>query len=799
MASGSFSLGTSGRMEGQCIWSSSSNGSVANSSNVNVIIQVRRTNSYTTTGTWSAYADINGQYGNTEEIHASVNDSWVTLRTISGTIAHNNDGTKTIYVGGAIDGPSGTSLAGEHVEAYQNVNLDTIPRYTSITEFGVSKDTSMTENQLKFNFTADDTISKVEYSTNNGSTWTTYSNDINAKSKTFIVSGLTAGTTYNCKVRVTRRDNGLQTTSTAISHATYSYPYIISVTKTTLTIGDSQSLSIYNPLKRTITIKMNKTNTSGTELYNSTTNVSSFAFIPNEDVLYNSIPNSKNADCVYSVTYNGNTSVKSGCKYQVNENTNKPTFRTFEYKDTATSALIQAINNNQVLVQNASNVNLVISSVNKMVAKNSATGGQYNVTFGNLTKQVPYSNNDIDSNLGIITSSGSVRFNVVAQDSRQLLTPAYLDLSIIPYSAPTLQISLARKNNFENETYINASGNYSQVLVSNVAKNSIQSVQYRYKESTAQSYGSWTSLTLSSNTGGSYRVNQATISLDNTKAYDFEIKVTDKQTSTITTGRINVGEPTMFLSVDGTLEVTKFKGNVETGSLLATSANLAPIIVRRTGNPYASAIRFENSNGMLGGIGFTGDANGRLQRWNKDFNTSYEVIDRSVVKAAVSAKSHTDYNNNQTFIPTMNFLTYWNGAYNSSGNSNLTYAHQGTIQCKPTNLYNSATGTTGTITLSQTCANFTYLEIQAKHSSGNAGYYTTRVYSPNNKIVDISDNTTDVDNWIVLHSALVKFSGTSMTRVRSAGLAMNITNQDLWNGGYSTAHEIVIYRIDGYK
>lgn len=31
------------------------------------------------------------------------------------------------------------------------------------------------------------------------------------------------------------------------------------------------------------------------------------------------------------------------------------------------------------------------------------------------------------------------------------------------------------------------------------------------------------------------------------------------------------------------------------------------------------------------------------------------------------------------YIPTMNFMAYWNGAYNSSGSSNLTYCHKGTI------------------------------------------------------------------------------------------------------------------------
>ena len=43
MANGTISLGTSGAIMGQIVWSSSSNGSVANSSNVLATIQVRKT------------------------------------------------------------------------------------------------------------------------------------------------------------------------------------------------------------------------------------------------------------------------------------------------------------------------------------------------------------------------------------------------------------------------------------------------------------------------------------------------------------------------------------------------------------------------------------------------------------------------------------------------------------------------------------------------------------------------------------------------------------------------------------
>lgn len=48
-------------------------------------------------------------------------------------------------------------------------------------------------------------------------------------------------------------------------------------------------------------------------------------------------------------------------------------------------------------------------------------------------------------------------------------------------------------------------------------------------------------------------------------------------------------------------------------------------------------------------------------------------------KITASSKTHTNYNTNQGYLATMSFLSFWNGAHNSGGSSNLTYCHKGTI------------------------------------------------------------------------------------------------------------------------
>ena len=48
-------------------------------------------------------------------------------------------------------------------------------------------------------------------------------------------------------------------------------------------------------------------------------------------------------------------------------------------------------------------------------------------------------------------------------------------------------------------------------------------------------------------------------------------------------------------------------------------------------------------------------------------------------RKSASAVTHADYSNNQTYVPDMSFMAFWNGAYNSGGNSNLTYSVNGAI------------------------------------------------------------------------------------------------------------------------
>lgn len=130
-ANGSLDLGTNTSFNARVVWSSTSNGSSANSSNVTATLQFRKTDGYTTTGRWSGSLNIDGEE-RTFSWQGSVN-GWVDMLSFTKTVGHNSNGTKTCYIKGVGIGPSGTTLSGVTLQNDTYVTLDYIPREAQIT------------------------------------------------------------------------------------------------------------------------------------------------------------------------------------------------------------------------------------------------------------------------------------------------------------------------------------------------------------------------------------------------------------------------------------------------------------------------------------------------------------------------------------------------------------------------------------------------------------------------------------------------------------------------------------------
>ena len=466
-----------------------------------------------------------------------------TVITRDFTFGHNSSGDFSTYIGASL---STTFVSGD---CGGTLTLPRIPRYANINSFTVSK---RDETSLTFSFSASATIDYIWYSTNGGSSWT--GRDItDGTSASFAVTGLTANTSYTCKLRVRRRDSQLTTDSNNVSQTTYNYPYITAVGTSNLIIGNSQKLTLYNPLSRSVTVRMYKTNTSGTQLYSGSTSSTSFTFTPTASTLYASIPNDTYAKCVYSVIYGSVVKTTGQYTYSINANNCKPTFNDFEYS----TNYDDLTGDTETIINGKTNTTITISSANKAVGKNSATILRYSLECGSSKNLITYSASDVS---GLLQNCNSDIIRVTAIDSRGLETTVTKTVpNFKNYYIPTFaSTSVERKDGIEDIVNLDAEMNFWNYSFGD-ENNAIVSLKYRSKEKSASEYGEWYNVRLESLVIDREKVNIVdyliyTDGIDDGftvgVAYDVQLEITDKLSSSVSNA---------FTLVDGTVALSILK------------------------------------------------------------------------------------------------------------------------------------------------------------------------------------------------------------------------------------------------
>ena len=206
-----------------------------------------------------------------------------------------------------------------------------------------------------------------------------------------------------------------------------------------------------------------------------------------------------------------------------------PTFSSsnVSYKDN-NSTTTTVTGNNQQLVQNLSKLLVTITNA---TPKKGASISKYEATINGVTKTITSAGN-ID--YGVINSSENLTLSVKVTDSRGNTTTATKTVTFLAWSLPSAVVSLKRKNNYENETYLTVNASYSSVN----SKNSI-TITYAFKKSTDSSYGSAT--TISNNT-------KVTMSKDKNYAWNYQIIIKDKFGTT--TYNVTLAKGKFILFVD---------------------------------------------------------------------------------------------------------------------------------------------------------------------------------------------------------------------------------------------------------
>lgn len=511
MASGNsgYWTGSASYCQGWLEWSSTSNGSAANTSKVTVKLWVRRTDggtSYNYNASRNFWVGCNWGSG--------WNWQYATVTSVSGpayvatytwnSVPHNADGTKAIQVAGGGSVPDTTFNV---YTKYYNFTLDKIPRYANISSFTL-KDSGKIFGE--FEWATDSNVKKVELNINNSPTNVEIENNVNKSSGTITYTDFEPGTTYNVKLVVTRYDSGLTKTSSAVTVTTNKMPTLSDIPN--FDIGNYPTVSINDSSSSSYNLTLSAKNGDAFVNVDTLTGLtgSSYAFV---NVKNNTTK--KNNLCTYSKNTNTNDykvvltasiTEKSKTYTHTSEKTGKYSIPSSDRNPVCGS--IQTLCNNADSIKNvlkggssASNVSYTISTSPSILLTNGgvtlkymASLASYNVTIENpngVSSTVSYPTTDsisLENNFALSTP-GVYNVSVSATDSRGNNSNAVqTSFTVLPYSLPTTnKIKLARVNGFEKQITLDFRTTYATLSVNGTERNEIVSVTCSYSRSDGNS------------------------------------------------------------------------------------------------------------------------------------------------------------------------------------------------------------------------------------------------------------------------------------------------------------------------
>ena len=600
----------------QASWSS--NGSTANSSKVTVTLYARRTdggNSYNYSTSNNFWVQCNGttRYATRQQVSGT---GWTTVASSTFTVAHNNDGTKSVKIagGGSIPGTS-FSIGSKST----TITLDKIPRYTSITTWAIVDD-SITQTTASFQWTVSDEISALEYCINDTDTWVSL--EVPGKTGSFSYDGFEPGITYKVKLRVTRKDSGLTTTSNNLEFST------VPITTINISdllddagdfrfdIGNNITFKVDNPDSNEYFIRFYIENDTGEWMLTSlqptgiTFTESTLSYTLQLSTIANYLysnctkSNSKRFKIEFGTTINGKEYIHTyeGIFHVTNSN---PTFGGFDLVNNNakinTLFTINGVSHPEYGVFGYIDESAFISSSNRAAGINYATIEQYHVDVKVNSTGIIYSStaskNSIPENgsfsfsLSNINNIGTYDIIIWAEDSRGNLSQKFTNtFTVLSYSSPTTyNISLNRLNSYEKQIILNFNSDYTKLIVDGVQKNNILNIQYQYaiytddygelytfaknsdgtlanfSYSTSDSSATINISRIMDETHGGYFVGNNTESSDgfsSEKSYKVKFIITDEISSSTVEIQVPTGIPIMFRGSNGQVAIGKSPNDV---------------------------------------------------------------------------------------------------------------------------------------------------------------------------------------------------------------------------------------------
>lgn len=410
------------------------------------------------------------------------------------TVNHNSDGKKTVKV--VFDTAVWYGTASSYGGSMTLTNIDRTAPTVKFTTSGV------TASGVTVKATSSTTCDRWDYSTDNGSTWHNYSTTAGTSANKSI-TGLSANTSYNIKVRARKKTNQVYGTSSASTIKTLGASVISSVSSFTAdnaTAKITMSVTVYNTsFTHRLVIKNGSTailTIPSLTLANGSNTITLTA--AQRITVLNAMQTIKSFNGTFELTtYSGSTQIGTTstktATVQTTAANSAPTFNGFTYADINTATL-SVTNDSQILIQGVSTLKITATAA---TAKNGATISSYSAVVGSATKAS--TTTTIEFANGAITSAGNaVPIIVTAIDSRGYTSTATVNVTVIAYENTKItKAEMRRVNEVEAYSQVEVNGSISPITINGVNKNAFTSMQYCYKKTSDENYSPWQDITSS--------------------------------------------------------------------------------------------------------------------------------------------------------------------------------------------------------------------------------------------------------------------------------------------------------------
>lgn len=471
------------------------------------------------------------------------------------------------------------------------------------------------------------------------------------------------------------------------------------------------------------------------------------------ETFYTQIPNSKTGTgTIFCDTYNGNELI--GTKYTsftatVTEESSRPVISATLTDVNETTKTLTGDNTKMVRGKSTGQLRILSTVKNSSTIISVKVNGINVGASADITKTYANISSDI--------------FEIVTTDSRGFVNKSYIiNPSYVEYIPLTLKALIFRPQPTGSEIQMTYSGNYFNDTFGSVANT--LSIKWRYKIKDSEEWISESTVTpvISDNT-----IALSTISLGTDynyqTAYEFQVITTDKLTTNVQTIQVSVGMPVFYWGKDF-LDIM--------GELRYQGVSLKRLYANTKQPPDGISFDAINSGEGLHRSGLYSVYSNSV--WYNLINVRHRSGDGDGVNYGLQIAKSFDKNAQILFRS------------QSSGS----WSDWEAVDRHKT-LYNNASGTRGTVSLSESSANFREIEIFFGDSSNGALRNSIRITSPNGAVVStsvLSESGTDIR----VNTRKITISGSTITNA-NAQVAYVIAKTTF------DVDEQLIYKVVGYR